>query len=133
MHPRIGNPVYEARLRAGFGSVQDAARWLGIHPVTLHRQELWISRPARPVVLALELFGGWPESISPHWQGWRLRPDGLFHGPGLRRSLKPGEILALPYLYGQIAALQIRLRAMERQKRLLTAANDPGITITPVM
>lgn len=40
------------------------------------------------------------------WSGWRIGRDGALYAPGWRRPFTPGEVLALPYLYGQIAALK---------------------------
>jgi len=52
------------------------------------------------------------------WQGWRIGRDGLFYAPNWRRGFSAGELLAMPYLYGRIAALERELRDVMRARRL---------------
>lgn len=44
--------------------------------------------------------------------------DALLYAPGWRRGFEAGEILAMPYLYARIAALEREVRDVQRRRRL---------------
>lgn len=121
---RIGNPVYEARFVGCGFSMVEAARWLGVHPRTLYRQETGQARPAGPVIRALRLRAGILGDIHPDWREWRLAKDGLLYGHGMRVGYRGGEVLAISLMRQQIAALEQNIREQQQKRFFYTAAND---------
>lgn len=87
---------------------------LGVDRTTLHR---WIDGTRRIPWPAFALLKHTHERevaavLGPDWGGWRFGRDGLLYAPGHRQGWSPGEILAIPYLYGQIRALQDVTRSL---------------------
>ncbi|HYC45385.1 MAG TPA: hypothetical protein VED01_07835 [Burkholderiales bacterium] len=69
-------------------------------------------------LVRLRCFGELELALGPDWHGWTIGRDGRIYPPGYRVGFTPGEILAMPYLYGQIAALERRVREIARERRL---------------
>ena len=55
--------------------------------------------------------------LGPQWSGWYWDRAGDLHAPGWRRPFTPGEILALPMLYAQLAALRRQLATRQSVRR----------------
>jgi hypothetical protein len=69
-------------------------------------------------LVQLRILGNVAALLGDAWRGWRFGRDGALHAPGYTRGYAPGEILAMPFLYGQIAALKRQVRDVMRERRL---------------
>lgn len=69
-------------------------------------------------LVRLRAFGELELALGPAWAGWRIGRDGALYPPGYRRGYTPGELLGVPYLHGQVRALEQRIAAAIRRRRL---------------
>jgi transcriptional regulator with XRE-family HTH domain len=101
-------------------SIGELAELAGVNRSTASRWKNGKSRIPAAVLRLVEfrLFGELEPVLGAAWRGWRIGRDGLLYAPGWRRGFEPGEILAMPYLYGQISALNARVRELARARRL---------------
>jgi hypothetical protein len=111
-------------------SAREIANTTGVDITTARRWRRGAARipEAARRLLALRLEGSAEALLGPAWAGWRFGRDGLLYAPGWRRGFEPGEILAMPYLYGQVAALKRAardaLQARRRDRRHQRAARS---------
>lgn len=98
----------------------ELAELAGVNRTTASRWKLNRSRtpPAVLRLVALRVWGDVAEIFGAGWRGWRIGRDGLLYGPAWRRGFTAGEILAMPYLYGRISALEHQVRELVRRRRL---------------
>jgi hypothetical protein len=87
---------------------------------TASRWKRGLSRVPHAVLelLRFRMEGDMQAILGAAWSRWRAGRDGLLYGPAWRRGFSPGEILAMPYLYGRIAALERELEVVMRARRL---------------
>lgn len=101
-------------------SARELAALAGVNRTTASRWKRGRSR-VPPAVLALaawRLYGELEGILGPAWRGWRAGRDGRLYAPAWRRGFTPDEILAMPFLYRQISAIERHLRAVLRARRL---------------
>lgn len=116
------NAFWRARFELAGLSQATAARLCG---VTVRQVKRWEAGQARtpPAALALvRLVGGGDlGQVSPAWCGWRLVRGQLFSPENV--GFAPGEVRALPLLYGQLATLTASQ----------AAASPPALRPLPVL
>jgi transcriptional regulator with XRE-family HTH domain len=101
-------------------TIAELAELAGVDRTTAMRWKSKRSRTPLAVLrlVALRVFGDLEAVLGAAWSGWRAGRDGLLYAPAWRRGYSPGEILAMPYLYGRIRALEGEARELARRRRL---------------
>lgn len=104
-------------------SQEEICAWCNVNRTTAMRWKKGRSRApgAALALVRLRVYGEAEALLGAAWRGWRFGRDGLLYAPGWRRGFAPGEILALPYLHGQLAAIR-----SHRAARALAPAAAPA-------
>jgi hypothetical protein len=89
-------------------SIDELRQLARVDRTTALRWKRGQSRVPQAVLTLLRLYvdGDAAALLGDAWRGWRFGRDGLLYAPGWRRGFSPAEVLTLPYLHGQLAALK---------------------------
>lgn len=93
-------------------SIAELVRWCSVDRTTASRWKTCTSRApgAALALVAFRVYGEAGPVLGESWMGWRVGRDELLYPPGYRRGYSAGEILALPFVYGELAALRLQLK-----------------------
>jgi hypothetical protein len=101
-------------------SIAELAAIARVDRSTASRWKAGLARVPHAVValVRLRIFGELELVLGAAWSGWRLTREGALQAPGWRAPFTAGEVLAMPFLYGQIAALRSELDRAARARRI---------------
>jgi Phage protein len=97
-------------------------REIGVHRTTLLRWRRGTVAVPAAQLRALRALA-YDTGTHPAWEGWRIR-DGKLHSPE-GYTFTPGELLALPYVYGERNSLRDRVKDLEATVAALSV--DPHV------